>query len=124
MTTVGPFLDVRPAASLPRRVLAGYSLGSLVTGAFGTVPGLLLLPYLTDTLGVAAGVAGLVVLVPKAWEVLVNPIALAEELGLGGGDFTRMAEVNALLNVAPPRLREALLTGFLSLLQRPAAATE
>jgi len=60
---------------LPRRVLAGYSLGSLVTGAFGTVPGLLLLPYLTDTLGVAAGVAGLLVLLPKAWDVLVNPIA-------------------------------------------------
>ena len=40
---------------LPRRVHAGYALGSLVTGAFGTVPGLLLLPYLTDTLGVAAG---------------------------------------------------------------------
>ena len=43
---------------LPRRVHAGYALGSLATGAFGTVPGLLLLPYLTDTLGVAAGVAG------------------------------------------------------------------
>ncbi|GAA0516036.1 MFS transporter [Paractinoplanes deccanensis] len=46
-----------------------------MTGAFGTVPGLLLLPYLTDTLGVAAGVAGLLVLVPKAWDVLVNPVA-------------------------------------------------
>jgi Na+/melibiose symporter-like transporter len=55
--------------------LAGYSLGSLVTGSFGTVPGLLLLPYLTDTLGVAAGVAGLLVLLPKAWDVLVNPVA-------------------------------------------------
>jgi sphinganine-1-phosphate aldolase len=49
---------------------------------------------------------------------------LAEGLGLGGGDFTRMAAVNSLLNIAPPALREALLTGFLSLLQRPAAATE
>jgi GPH family glycoside/pentoside/hexuronide:cation symporter len=47
----------------------------LVTGAFGTVPGLLLLPYLTDTLGVAAGVSGLLVLLPKAWDVLVNPVA-------------------------------------------------
>jgi glycoside/pentoside/hexuronide:cation symporter, GPH family len=56
-------------------VLAGYATGSLVTGAFGTVPGLLLLPYLTDTLGVAAGVAGLLVLLPKAWDVLVNPVA-------------------------------------------------
>jgi glutamate/tyrosine decarboxylase-like PLP-dependent enzyme len=49
---------------------------------------------------------------------------LAAGLGLGGGDFTRMAAVNSLLNVAPPALREALLTGFLSLLQRPAAAAE
>jgi Na+/melibiose symporter-like transporter len=61
--------------SLPRRVRLGYAAGSLVTGSFGTVPGLLLLPYLTDTLGVAAGVAGLLVLLPKAWDVVVNPVA-------------------------------------------------
>ncbi|MEV4215650.1 MFS transporter [Micromonospora sp. NPDC049662] len=60
---------------LPRPVHVGYALGSLATGAFGTVPGLLLLPYLTDTLGVAAGVAALLVLLPKAWDVLVNPVA-------------------------------------------------
>ncbi|MEV8511087.1 MFS transporter [Dactylosporangium sp. NPDC051484] len=64
-----------PSESLPGRVRAGYALGSLVTGAFGTVPGLLLLPYLTDTLGVAAGIAGLLVLAPKAWDVLINPVA-------------------------------------------------
>jgi GPH family glycoside/pentoside/hexuronide:cation symporter len=74
MTTVGPSDDVRRRAPLPRRVLAGYSLGSLVTGPFATVPGLLLLPYLTDTLGVAAGAAGLLVLLPKAWDVLINPV--------------------------------------------------
>jgi sphinganine-1-phosphate aldolase len=45
---------------------------------------------------------------------------LASALGLGSGDFSRMAEVNSLLNASPPALREALLTGFLSLLQRPA----
>lgn len=60
---------------LPRSVRIGYATGSLVTGAFGTVPGLLLLPYLTDSLGVAAGAAGLLVLAPKAWDVVVNPIA-------------------------------------------------
>ncbi|MEH1012076.1 MFS transporter [Micromonospora sp. CPCC 206060] len=65
----------RAPVGLPRRVHAGYALGSLVTGAFGTVPGLLLLPYLTDTLGIAAGLAALLVLVPKAWDVLVNPVA-------------------------------------------------
>ncbi|MER5337659.1 MFS transporter [Micromonospora sp. NPDC002717] len=78
-----PAVPVPPAAGppasggagLPRRVHAGYALGSLATGAFGTVPGLLLLPYLTDTLGVAAGAAALLVLLPKAWDVLVNPVA-------------------------------------------------
>ncbi|GAA0210814.1 MFS transporter [Saccharothrix mutabilis subsp. mutabilis] len=60
---------------LTTRVRAGYATGSLVTGAFGTVPGLLLLPYLTDRLAVPAAVAGLLVLAPKAWDVLFNPVA-------------------------------------------------
>ncbi|MEU4239546.1 aminotransferase class V-fold PLP-dependent enzyme [Actinoplanes sp. NPDC026619] len=49
---------------------------------------------------------------------------LAESLGLGGGDFTQMAAVNSLLDTVPPAVREALLTSFLSLLQRPAKTTE
>ncbi|WP_019814885.1 MFS transporter [Saccharomonospora saliphila] len=53
----------------------GYSLGSFVTGAFGTVPGLLLLPYLTDTMAVPAAAAGAIVLLPKAWDVVFNPVA-------------------------------------------------
>src|ERR1041384_4856124 len=57
------------------RVRAGYAMGSFVTGAFGTVPGLLLLPYLTDSLAVPAAVAGLLVLLPKAWDVVFNPVA-------------------------------------------------
>ena len=39
------------------------------------MPGLLLLPYLTDTLAVSASVAGLLVLLPKAWDVVFNPVA-------------------------------------------------
>jgi Na+/melibiose symporter-like transporter len=58
----------------PARLRIGYGVGSFVTGSFGTVPGLLLLPYLTDTLGVAAGLAGLLVLAPKAWDVMLNPV--------------------------------------------------
>ena len=54
---------------------AGYAMGSFATGAFGTVPGLLLLPYLTDSLAVPAAVAGLLVLLPKAWDVVFNPVA-------------------------------------------------
>lgn len=66
-------MDGSPAV-LPARVRRGYGLGSVATGAFGTVPGLLLLPYLTDRLGIAAGIAGLIVLLPKAWDVVLNPI--------------------------------------------------
>ncbi|WP_246060650.1 MFS transporter [Nocardioides dongxiaopingii] len=62
-------------APLTRSVRVGYGMGSVATGAFGTVPGLMLLPYLTDTLGVAAVLAGLVVVLPKAWDVVLNPVA-------------------------------------------------
>jgi GPH family glycoside/pentoside/hexuronide:cation symporter len=53
----------------------GYGAGSVATGAFGTVPGLMLLPYLTDTLAVPALLAGAIVFLPKAWDVILNPVA-------------------------------------------------
>jgi Na+/melibiose symporter-like transporter len=56
-------------------VRAGYALGGVATGSFGTVPGLMLLPYLTERLGVPAAVAGVIVFAPKAWDVVLNPIA-------------------------------------------------
>lgn len=62
------------AQRLSARTRIGYGAGSVATGAFSTVPGLMLLPYLTDRLGVAAGWAGLIVLLPKAWDVILNPI--------------------------------------------------
>ena len=62
-------------SELPRGVRIGYGSGSVATGAFGTVPGLMLLPYLTDELGLAALWAGMVVFLPKAWDVVLNPIA-------------------------------------------------
>ncbi len=64
-----------PASALPRQVRIGYGSGSVATGAFGTVPGLMLLPYLTDSLGIAAIAAGFIVFAPKAWDVVLNPIA-------------------------------------------------
>jgi Na+/melibiose symporter-like transporter len=66
---------VETGATLPRTVRLGYGSGSVATGAFGTVPGLMLLPYLTDSLGIAAIVAGFIVFTPKAWDVVLNPIA-------------------------------------------------
>jgi glycoside/pentoside/hexuronide:cation symporter, GPH family len=62
-------------AALPAAVRRGYGLGSVATGAFGTVPGLLLLPYLTDRIGVTAALAGVIVFAPKAWDVVLNPVA-------------------------------------------------
>ena len=60
---------------LARQLRRGYGWGSVATGAFGTVPGLLLLPYLTDQLGVGPALAGVIVFAPKAWDVILNPIA-------------------------------------------------
>lgn len=57
-----------------RRLRLGYASGALVTGTFTTLPGLLLLPYLTDTLGVGAALAGVIVFVPKAWDAVLNPL--------------------------------------------------
>ena len=61
--------------TLPLGVRIGYGSGSVATGTFGTIPGLMLLPYLTDSLGIAALAAGFVVFAPKAWDVILNPIA-------------------------------------------------
>ena len=61
--------------TLPLGVRIGYGSGSVATGTFGTIPGLMLLPYLTDSLGIAALAAGFIVFAPKAWDVVLNPIA-------------------------------------------------
>ncbi|OIJ26410.1 MFS transporter [Nocardioides luteus] len=61
--------------TLPLGVRVGYGSGSVATGTFGTIPGLMLLPYLTDSLGIAALAAGFIVFAPKAWDVVLNPIA-------------------------------------------------
>ena len=50
---------------IPRGRLLGYAIGSVGTGVFSTVPGLLMLIYLTDTLGVSALYAGLAVMIPR-----------------------------------------------------------
>ncbi|MFF1877579.1 MFS transporter [Leifsonia sp. NPDC058230] len=59
---------------LTRRTIAQYAIGSLGTGGFATLPGLVLVYYLTDTLGVAALVAGVVVTVAKIWDVIIDPV--------------------------------------------------
>ena len=61
------------AGHLSRRTLVGYAAGSVGTGGFGTLPGLVLLVYLTDALAVPAAVAGLIVTGAKVWDVVIDP---------------------------------------------------
>jgi Na+/melibiose symporter-like transporter len=60
--------------ALKRATVAGYAVGSLGTGGFATLPGLVLVYYLTDTLGVAALLAGLLVTLEKIWDVVIDPV--------------------------------------------------
>ncbi|PTU56668.1 MFS transporter [Sphaerisporangium cinnabarinum] len=70
---------------LSRATVAGYAAGSVGTGGFGTLPGLVLLVYLTDALAVPAAAAGLIVTGAKVWDVVVDPF-----IGYGSDrDLTR-----------------------------------
>ncbi|AYF97091.1 MFS transporter [Protaetiibacter intestinalis] len=62
------------SAPLRASVVARYAAGSIGTGGFATLPGLVLVIYLTDTLGVAAIWAGLLVTVAKVWDVVIDPV--------------------------------------------------
>ncbi|WP_431963187.1 MFS transporter [Actinacidiphila sp. bgisy160] len=113
------------APPLPRRVRIGYGLGSLGTGTFGTVPGLILLYYLTNVLAVPAAVAGAAVFLPKAWDVLINPLvgAAADRSRLQGGSRRPFLLAGALtlpplfaLVFAAPPLRGAAAAGYVAAL--------
>lgn len=61
-------------STLRRSLCLAYGAGSIGAGIFSTIPGLLLLFYLTDTLAVPAGIAGLAIVVPKLWDIITDPI--------------------------------------------------
>ncbi|MEV6162030.1 MFS transporter [Streptomyces sp. NPDC052052] len=117
--------DHGPVPHLPRRVRIGYGLGSLCTGTFATVPGLILLYYLTDVLAVPAAVAGAAVFLPKAWDVLINPLvgAVSDRSRLRGGPrrpflligACTLPPLFALIFAAPP-LRGAAAAGYVAVL--------
>lgn len=58
----------------PRRIILAYSMGSIGTGLYLTVPSILLLYYLTQVLGIAPGLAGLAVFIPRVWDVVTDPV--------------------------------------------------
>ncbi len=62
------------AARLRTSLVLAYGAGSIGSGIISTVPGLLLLFYLTDTLGVPAGLAGVAVLLPRLLDLVSDPI--------------------------------------------------
>ena len=62
------------AARLPARTIALYAVGSLGTGGYATLPGLVLTYFLTDNLGVSALAAGLIVTSAKIWDVVIDPL--------------------------------------------------
>jgi Na+/melibiose symporter-like transporter len=60
--------------TLERRTVAAYAVGSIATGGFATLPGLVLVYYLTDSLGVTVIAAGAIVTISKIWDVLIDPV--------------------------------------------------
>lgn len=54
--------------------LTAYATGSVGMGVWVTVPGLLLLYFLTNTLGVSPFLAGLTLLLPKIIDIIVHPM--------------------------------------------------
>lgn len=63
-----------PQAPPGRGLLIGFSLGSLGTGIFSITPSVLLLYFMTDILGIAAGLAAIAMAVPRFWDILVDPV--------------------------------------------------
>lgn len=88
-----------PATRLSSATIRGYALGSVGTGGFATLPGLVLAYYLTDTLGVAAAVATFVVFAPKALDVVLNPAigALSDASARRTGSRRRFLTIGAAL---------------------------
>ncbi|MFP5307899.1 MAG: MFS transporter [Gammaproteobacteria bacterium] len=52
----------------------GYGLGSVATGIFTTLPGLLLLAFMVRHLAMPPALAGLVIFLPRFWDVFVDPV--------------------------------------------------
>ncbi|GAA1006246.1 MFS transporter [Acrocarpospora pleiomorpha] len=59
---------------VPTGVRIGYAVGSFCTANFAAIPGLLLLIYMTNVLAVDPLLAGVVVFLPKAWDLIANTL--------------------------------------------------
>lgn len=102
---------------LSTRIRAGFGFGSVATGAFSTVPGLLLLFYMTEVLAIPAAVAGTIVFVPKLWDAVTDPFmgALSDRTTSASGRRLPWMRAGAILlplafvaMFAPPLFSPAL----------------
>ncbi len=60
---------------LPLKTKLGYGVCDLGGNLFFTVIGLLLLNFLTDTVGITAALAGIIIAVGKVWDAVTDPMA-------------------------------------------------
>lgn len=108
----------RHSGGLRPGILARYATGEIVTSGFAALPGLVLVYYLTDSLGVSALLAGALVTVAKVWDIVVDPIvgALSDRELAGTGSRRRLMRLAAVLLpvffvvtfAVPPGLEPAL----------------
>ncbi|MFB7891651.1 MFS transporter [Microbacterium sp. NPDC056044] len=119
-------------ARLSRGTIARYATGSLGTGGFATLPGLVLTYYLTDSLGVAALAAGAVITVAKVWDVVIDPVigALTDRDLARHGSRRRLMLIGAIalpvlfaLTFAVPPSLGPVVAGIWVLLAFTATAT-
>ena len=84
---------------LSRTRLLGFAVGSIGSAMFFTIPGLVLLFYLTNVLDVPASLAAVVVGAPKFWDVLFDPCvgAMSDREAQRTGRRTRLMLIGALL---------------------------
>ncbi len=59
---------------LPFKVKFGYGICDLGGNLFFTVIAFLLLNYLTDTVGISAGLAGAIIMIGKIWDAVTDPL--------------------------------------------------
>lgn len=93
-----PDAPAAPRTRLSSATIARYATGSLGTGGFATLPGLVLTYYLTDSLGVAALLAGVVITAAKIWDVVIDPVigALSDRDLLRHGSRRRLMVIGAV----------------------------
>lgn len=62
------------SGKVPFGIKLGYGIGDISSNFFIVISGFYLLFFLTDVVGVAPALAGLVLLFPKLWDVISDPI--------------------------------------------------